>query len=231
MALARAAQRAENEVVGAPVGLMDHVASLCAEPDAALLLDCRTLHSRAVPLRLSAAGLQVLVIDTAVRHAHAGGMYGRRRQECADAAAQLGIAALRDASLADLPRLPEPLRRRVRHVVTEDSRVEAAVRCLDADDVAGLGPLLQRSHASLRDDFEVSVPELDTAVDAAMAAGALGARMTGGGFGGAALALVPRQRSDAVTSAVMRQFAARGFSTPSVFSVEPSGSARRLEVT
>src|SRR4051794_38750910 len=182
MDLALAAQRAEHEVVGAPVGLMDQAVSLLAEPDTAVFLDCRTRATRTVPFRPADSGLHLVVVTTRVHHVHATGGYAERRRECAEAAQQLGLPSLRDATLDDVQRLPDVLRQRARHVVTENQRVEQAVACLDAGDIDALAPLLASSHASLRDDFAVSVAELDTAVEAAMDAGAVGARMTGGGF-------------------------------------------------
>jgi galactokinase len=230
MTLALAAQRAEHEVVGAPVGVMDQAVSLLAEPETALFLDCRSLVSRPVPFRPSAAGLALLVIDTHVRHAHATGEYAARRRECERAAAALGLTSLRDATLDQVDLLDGALRSRARHVVTENARVQAAVDALLAGDVAALGPLLWQSHDSLRDDFAVSVPELDTAVAAAGETGALGARMTGGGFGGCAIALVRERGRPMVTEGVLRAFASAGFAQPDVFAVQPSGGARRVEV-
>jgi galactokinase len=227
--LARAAQRAEHEVVGAPVGLMDQAVSLLAEPDTALFLDCRTLQTRAVPFRPSDAGLALVVIDTRVRHAHATGGYAERRRDCAEAASLLGVRSLRGADPSDVVRLPSVLARRARHVVNENARVEQAVACLDDGDVHRLGPLLVASHRSLRDDFEVSVAELDVAVDAAVDGGAVGARMTGGGFGGSVLALVPQACITAVAKAVAHAFGSAGFGRPDVFAVQVTGGAHRLE--
>jgi len=231
VALARAGRRAENEAVGAPTGIMDQMASMLGRRDAATFLDCRTLQTRSVPLGFAATGLRLLVIDTLVTHAHSTGGYRDRRAACERGAAALGVPALRDLTPADLPRAAEVLDdvtfRRVRHVVTEDQRVLDAVDVLDAQEPRALGPLLTASHASMRDDFEISVPELDTAVDAATAAGALGARMTGGGFGGAAIALVEDGRSEAVAAAVRAAFAAAGFREPHVFSVSPSAGPAR----
>ena len=231
VALARAGRKAENEAVGAPTGIMDQMASMLGRPDAATFLDCRTLRTRSVPLGFAAAGLRLLVIDTLVSHAHSTGGYRDRRTACERGAAALGVPALRDLTPADLPHAAEVLDdvtfRRVRHVVTEDQRVLDAVDVLDAQEPRALGPILTASHASMRDDFEISVPELDTAVDAAVAAGALGARMTGGGFGGAAIALVEDGRADAVADAVRSAFAAAGFREPHVFSVSPSAGPRR----
>ncbi|NLA10044.1 MAG: galactokinase [Microbacteriaceae bacterium] len=242
-ALARIGQLAENEAAGAPTGIMDQTAALQGTPGAAVLLDCRTHATRSVPLGFAAAGLEVLVIDTRTAHAHAGGGYGARRASCERAARALGVPALRDVGLAGLEAsarlLDDETFRRARHVVTENARVLAAVALLEARDDPGraggpapremraLGALLDASHASLRDDFEVSTPELDLAAEAARAAGALGARMTGGGFGGAAIALAPAAQTVAIADEVTRAFAASGFAPPQLFTVVPSGGARR----
>jgi galactokinase len=235
--LARLAQRAENGFVGVPSGMMDQLASLLCTAGAALFVDIRGDGTRPraeqVPLRLAAAGLSILVIDTQTPHQHAGGEYAARRRSCEEAAAVLGVPALRDVAAADLDaalaRLADGvLRRRVRHVVTENERVLRAVAVLRAGQVAELGPLLTASHASLRDDYEVTVPQLDTAVDAALAAGALGARMTGGGFGGCVLALLPAGAAavQAVRAAVDGAYAAAGFDPPGYFVADPSAGAR-----
>ncbi len=230
--LARVGQRAENVVVGAPTGIMDQSASLLGETDAAVFLDCRTLVADIVPLGLAEAGLAVLVIDTRVSHAHADGGYAARRAACERGAAALGVPALRDLGEEDLERAQDVLDdetfRRVRHVVTEDARVLAAVEAVRHQGPSALGPLLLASHASMRDDFEISIPELDLAVETAVAAGALGARMTGGGFGGAAIALVPVGLVDAVQTAVAGAFAAAGFMEPGLFTVRAAAGAAVL---
>lgn len=229
--LAQAGRRAENEAVGAPTGIMDQMASMLGRADAATFLDCRTLETRSIPTGFGAEGLELLVIDTQVKHAHSTGGYRERRDACERGAALLGIPALRDATPADLPRAAELMDdvtfRRVRHVVTENQRVLDTVATLEARGPRAIGDLLVASHASMRDDFEISVPELDTAVDTALAAGAIGARMTGGGFGGAAVALVDRDRVAAVTDAVERAFADAGFAAPHIFTVAPSSGPRR----
>ncbi|SDM15414.1 galactokinase [Microbacterium azadirachtae] len=229
--LAQAGRRAENEAVGAPTGIMDQMASMLGHADAAVFLDCRSLETRSIPLGFAEAGLEVLVIDTGVKHAHSTGGYGERRASCERGAAALGIAALRDATPADLPRAAELLDevdfRRVRHVVTEDQRVLDTVAALAADGPRAIGDLLVASHASLRDDFDVSIPELDAAVEAALAHGAIGARMTGGGFGGAAIALVDHDAVERVSDAVRRAFADAGFAEPHLFTVTPSDGPRR----
>ena len=229
--LAQAGRRAENEAVGAPTGIMDQMASMLGQADAAVFLDCRSLEARSIPLGFAEAGLEVLVIDTGVKHAHSTGGYGERRASCERGAAALGVAALRDVTPADLARAAQLLDpvdfRRVRHVVTEDQRVLDTVAALAADGPRAIGDLLVASHASLRDDFEVSVPELDVAVDTALAHGAIGARMTGGGFGGAAIALVDHSGVAAVSDAVRAAFSAHGFAEPHVFTVVPSDGPRR----
>ncbi|MHC3000075.1 galactokinase [Microbacterium sp. HJ5] len=231
VALAQAGRRAENEAVGAPTGIMDQMASMLGRADAAIFLDCRSLDTRVVDLGFEAAGLDLVVIDTRVSHSHSTGGYGDRRAACERGAAIMGVPALRDLSVADLARAAELMDdvtfRRVRHVVTEDQRVLATVRLLSEEGPAAIGDLLVASHASMRDDFEISVPELDTAVDTALAAGAIGARMTGGGFGGAAIALIARDRVERLTDAVTAAFAASGFARPSIFTVTPSAGAAR----
>ncbi|WP_295786412.1 galactokinase [uncultured Microbacterium sp.] len=231
VALARVGRIAENDAVGAPTGIMDQMASMLGVADAATFLDCRTLETRAVPLGFADAGLAILVVDTLVEHAHSTGGYRERREACERGAAAFGVASLRDLTVDDLPRAAEMLddvtHRRVRHVVTENQRVLDTVAALDADGPAAIGDLLVASHASMRDDFEISVPELDLAVETTLAAGALGARMTGGGFGGAAIALMPVGLIPAATEAVLGAFAASGFRRPNVFTVTPSEGARR----
>jgi len=232
--LAHASQRAENEIAGAPTGIMDQFASLLGEPDAAVFLDCRSEQARIVPLRLHAAALSLVLIDTGQRHSHAAGGYADRRASCERAARQLGVPALRDIGVADLPVaarvLDEETFRRVRHVVTENERVSATVRALLADDMVAVGRLLTDSHASMRDDFEISTPALDLAVEVALGAGALGARMTGDGFGGAVIALMPRSSAAAVAPAAADTFGSAGWPAPSVRAVTPSRGARRETV-
>ena len=230
---ARLARRCENEYVGAPTGLMDQAASTLCEAANALFLDCRSADHRQVPLDLGAAGLELLVLDTRTPHSHVTGHYGDRRRSCEEAAKILGVPALRDITLdgldAALARLPDDvMRRRVRHVVTEDARVLQAVAVADDGRPADLAPLLDASHASMRDDFEITVPSVDLAVEAARAAGAHGARMTGGGFGGCIIALVPQGASDRVGEAVAAAFADAGFGAPAWFVGVPSAGARRL---
>lgn len=229
--LAQAGRRAENEAVGAPTGIMDQMASMLGRADAAIFLDCRSFDAEVVELGFAPAGLELLVMDTRVAHAHSTGGYGERRASCELGASLMGVAALRDLSVDDLPRAEEIMDdvtyRRVRHVVTEDQRVLDTVRILREEGPRAIGSLLDASHVSMRDDFEISVPELDLAVDTARAAGALGARMTGGGFGGSAIALVEHEQVTAVTEAVEAAFAAAGFTAPNIFTVHPSDGARR----
>lgn len=231
--LARTGQLAENDFVGMPCGILDQMASASCVEGHVLHLDTRDLAGRQVPFDMAAEGLRLLVVDTRVKHAHADGAYARRRAECEAGAAALGVPFLRDVPFAELDaalaRLgDEAVRRRVRHVVTEDRRVARVVELLDAGRAREIGPLLTEGHASLRDDFEVSCPELDLAVDSANAAGALGSRMTGGGFGGSAIALVPEEAVATVGKAVTEAFAAGGLAVPRVFEAIPSPGARRL---
>jgi galactokinase len=227
--LIAAAVRAENEVVGAATGGMDQTVALLAEEGAALLVDTSDGRTEPVPLGLAEAGLRLLVIDTRVRHALADGQYGRRRRDCEEAARLLGVPMLAAAGPADVERLTDPrLRARARHVVTEVQRVDEFVALVRAGRVAECGPLLDASHASLRDDYEVSAVELDTVVAAATAAGALGARMTGGGFGGSAIALVPDAAVPAVQDAVVAACRERGLTTPATLPVSSGPAARRI---
>ncbi len=231
--LAALARRGENDFVGVPTGIMDQLAALLCRAGQALLLDCRSGAGTAVPLNPPAAGLALLVIDTRARHALADGRYAARRRACADAAATLGARSLRDitddaGALARLARLAEPaLRRPAQHVVSEDRRVLAAAELLRAGHQAAVGALLTASHQSLRDQFEVSWPQADAAVGAAIDAGAAGARMTGGGFGGCVIALMPADRAAHVRRAVAERFARRRWPAPRYMDAIPSRGARR----
>lgn len=230
--LALLAQRAEAEVAGVPTGVMDQLAVMLGRDGHAILIDTQTLAADAVPLAPREAGLALLVLDTRVPRRLAEGAYGERRAQCEQAARILGVDALRDASPEDVEAraadLGDVLHRRARHVTTENARVLEAVAALRGGDFAVLGALLDASHASLRDDYEVSAPALDLAVGSAIAAGALGARMTGAGFGGCALALVPAERVDAVATAVAGAFESAGLDEPETFEVTPAAGARRL---
>lgn len=232
--LALVARRAENDYVGAPTGVMDQLVSVHGRAGHAVLLDTRSLQVQPLPFDPPAHGLQLLVVDTRAPHRLADGQYAVRRSTCEQAASALGVPALRDLQVdglaAALGRLPDEVsRRRVRHVVTENARVlEVAAILRSGSDLHAIGPALTASHASLREDFEVTVPQLDVAVEAALSAGAHGARMTGGGFGGCVIALVDDDRSAAVVLAVERAFAAAGFDDPRVFAAVASDGARRL---
>ncbi|WP_353816446.1 galactokinase [Agromyces sp. SYSU T00266] len=229
--LAKIGRLAENRVVGAPTGIMDQSASLLGEADAGVFLDCRSLDADVIPLGFAEAGLSLLVIDTRVSHAHATGGYAARRASCEAGAASLGAESLRDVRVDDLDRARELLDdetfRRVRHVVTENQRVLDTVRTLREQGPGAIGPLLDASHVSMRDDFEISVPELDLAVETAQANGAIGARMTGGGFGGAAIALVIDALVPVVARKVAEAFAEHGYREPGVFTVHAAQGARR----
>ncbi|MFI6075292.1 galactokinase [Actinoplanes sp. NPDC051343] len=221
------AQRAENVYVGAPTGILDQSASIRCQEGRALFLDCRSFEVEQIPFDLAAAGLAILVINSNAPHQHVDGEYGARRKSCEAAAAALGVPALRDISVDGLPAAlaaldDDVMRRRVRHVVTEDQRVLDTVALLRAGKVREIGPLLTASHASMRDDFEITVDQVDVAVQAALDAGAYGARMTGGGFGGCVLALIDADRAAEVTGAVDAAYAARGF-TPATSWIAVAG--------
>jgi galactokinase len=230
--LAAIAQRGENDVVGVPCGIMDQMAALTCRAAHVLLLDCRSLEADQVPFAPADAGLALLVVDTRVSHALADGAYAERRAACEQAAGVLGVRALRDANRAGLDaardRLGELRYRRARHVVGENARVLEVAALLRAGRPEAVGGALLASHASLRDDYQVSAPELDAAVEAAVTAGALGARMTGAGFGGCALALVPAEAAADTGKAVAAAFAERGFREPAVFDVRPADGAARV---
>jgi galactokinase len=186
--LAKLCSRVENDWVGAETGLLDQLASLCGEPDHAIRIDFRSLEIAPVPLELG--DWTLVTLDSGAAHSHAQSGYNDRRRECRAACERLGIASLRDASAPDLDRLPEPLASRARHVITENARVDAMVRALARNDLDEAGRLLDASHASLRDDYAASVPEVERTVATLKDAGAAGARMVGGGFGGSVLALL-----------------------------------------
>ncbi len=218
--------RAETEVAGAPTGGMDQTVAMFAEPDTALLIDFDDGSTRAVPLALDAAGLAILVVDTGVSHALVDGGYASRRADCEAAVERLGVASLREATAEQVATLDDDrIRRRARHVVTEIDRVTRAVDAITVGDWPALGELFAASHASMRDDFEISCPELDVAVEASVAAGAVGARMTGGGFGGSAVAVVPARAVAEVTDAVAKAFEAQRFTAPTFLLADPSAAA------
>ena len=227
-----ATQRAENDFVGAPTGIMDQSASLRGAKDHAVFLDCRDQSVRLVPFETEPAGLVLLVIDTKVSHSHSDGGYASRRASCELGAEVLGVKALRDVGVEDLDEaaglLDEVTFRRVRHVVTENDRVLQTVELLGSAGPGAIGPLLDASHRSMRDDFEISCPELDLAVDTSRTSGAIGARMTGGGFGGAAIALTPLSAEQEVRTAVEQAFSRAGYRKPDIFTVTPAAGAMRL---
>ncbi len=234
-ALAAACVRAENEIAGAPTGGMDQAAALRSRAGHALLLDCTDFSGRQVPFDATAAGLAVLVIDTKVHHALVDGQYGSRRDVCETAARVLGVGRLGELAAADLDatlaRLDDEEQvRRVRHVVTEIARVREAAGLLDSGRLRALGPVLDASHSSLREDYEVSCAELDLACTVANEAGALGARMTGGGFGGSAIALVDADRVESVADSVSSAFSRNGFGEPAFLRAIPSGAGHRVGI-
>jgi galactokinase len=232
--LAAAARRAENDVVGAPTGVMDQMASLHGRAGNLVFIDTRSLTVEPVPFDPPSAGLALLVIDSRAPHALVDGEYAERHRSCEQAVQILGVRALRDVSVDGLDdalsRLGDGLlQKRVRHIVTENARVLEVVGALrHGDDPRVIGPALTASHASMRDDFEITVPEVDTAVAAALEAGAHGARMTGGGFGGCVLALVEADAVDATVRAVEAAYASKGFRPPSAFVATACDGARRL---
>ncbi|MFI6089089.1 galactokinase [Streptomyces sp. NPDC051218] len=230
--LAVLAQRAENAFVGVPCGVMDQMASACATEGHALHLDCRDLAIRQVPFDLAAHGLRLLVVDTRVKHELGDGAYAERRAGCEEGARQLGVSHLRDVPYAELlaalaKLTDEKIRRYVRHIVSDDHRVEQVIGLLDAGEVRAIGPVLTEGHASLRDDLRISCEELDLVVSCANAAGAIGARMTGGGFGGSAIVLVEEADAEPVTKSILEAFTSAGFTAPRVFPAVPSAGARR----
>lgn len=229
--LARLGRVAENEAVGAPTGLLDQAASMLGQEDHAVFLDCDTEHAEPVALHLREENLQILVIDSRVEHDHATGGYGDRRESCEKGAAALGTPNLRQVGVDDLARasalLDEETYRRVRHVVTENARVLETVAALREGGPRAIGEMMVASHASMRDDFEITVPEIDLACETAVAHGAIGARMTGGGFGGSSIALVPSSAVAEISAAIQRALAQAGMREPTIFTVTPSQGARR----
>jgi galactokinase len=232
--IARAARRAETEGVGVPVGPMDPMVSMCGKAGHALFLDCQTLDIDHVPFRVSVGDSPtVIVIDTRTPRRLAGGEYAERRRACVGAAVALNVASLREVTLDMLQQdddlLTDDQRRRARHVITENSRVLAAVDAMRDDNFEALGKLLSASHRSLADDFGVSIPELDVAAEAAVDAGAYGARMTGAGFGGCVIALVPTERVHQVQEALTSAFRERDFDPPGFLHAKPSAGAHRID--
>lgn len=231
--LARATQKAENDYVGMPCGIMDQSVSLMGREGSALLLDCRDLTTESVPFDVASQGLELLIIDTQAHHALVDGGYAERRASCESVAAKFSIPSMRNLSMEVLDSRKNEITEveyiRARHAVTEIARVKDAVAALKASDFTTLGRLINESHISLRDDYTVSCPELDVAVDASLEAGALGSRMVGGGFGGSAIALIKADQIDAVKEAIKKFYAAKGFKAPRFFTSLPSaGASARL---
>jgi len=230
--LARLTQKAENQYVGVPCGIMDQSVSLMATRGFALLLDCRDLSTRNIPFDVASSGLELLIIDTQAHHALTDGGYAERRASCESAVAKLGITSLRELSMEQLEAsravLTETEFIRVRHAVTEMKRVLDCVDALSNSDFEKVGHLINQSHSSLRDDYTVSCPELDTAVDAANAAGALGSRMVGGGFGGSAIALIQASKTSETIKAIEKAFSDKGFKAPRFFTSLPSQGAELI---
>jgi galactokinase len=231
--LVSVARQSENDFVGLPNGGMDQLASVFGQQDHALLCDMRSLDVEPVRFDLHQAGLTLLVIDSRAPHRLTDGQYAQRRASCDEAARRLGVAALRDVSLAELPAAlasldNDELRRRTRHVVTENDRTLAVAALLRSDQVREIGPLLSASHASMRDDFEITVPEVDLAAEVLLDAGAYGARMTGGGFGGCVIAVVDADNADDAAHAVTAAFRGRGFTAPESFTATAAPGTHQL---
>ena len=230
--LARLTQKAENQYVGVPCGIMDQSVSLMATQGSALLLDCRDLTTKNIPFDVASSGLELLIIDTQAHHALTDGGYAERRSSCESVVAKLGITSLRELSMEQLEiscgLLTETEFVRARHAVTEMKRVLECVEALSNSDFEKVGQLINQSHTSLRDDYTVSCPELDTAVEAALAAGALGSRMVGGGFGGSAIALIQASKTTETIKAVEKAFSSKGFKAPRFFTSLPSQGAELL---
>ncbi|MFT4185923.1 MAG: galactokinase [Micrococcaceae bacterium] len=231
--LATYCQKAENEVAGAPTGIMDQSASLLGKKDYALYLDCRSLDTDLVPLNLDKTQVSILVVDTQVKHALADGQgYTQRKNSCDKAAKILGVPSLRDIDVTELPeakeKLDEETYKRLHHIVTENERVLKTIKTLEDGTIEDIGKLLNESHVSMRDDFEISCPELDLAVKTAQDNGAIGARMTGGGFGGAALAVVKNSDIDKVSEAIKKAFEKASYKAPNIFTVTAGEGAHKL---
>ena len=228
--LARLTQRAENDYVGVPCGIMDQSISLMARAGYGLLLDCQDLSTRHIKIDFASKSLRLLIIDTQAHHALTDGGYAKRRESCEEVAKIFSIPSLRQLSMESLlahkAKLSELQFKRARHGVSEMLRVLDAVKALEAEDFEALGQLLNQSHNSLRDDYEVSCPELDLAVDTALSSGALGARMVGGGFGGSAIALIKESDAGTISSIIERAFAKNGFKAPRFFDSLPSDGAK-----
>lgn len=230
--LARLTQKAENQYVGVPCGIMDQSVSLMATQGFALLLDCRDLSTRNIPFDVASHNLELLIIDTQAHHALTDGGYAERRASCESVAVKLGVKSMRELTLNQLESGREQLTDteyiRARHAVSEMTRVLDCVEALALGDFARVGQLLNQSHASLRDDYTVSCPELNTTVDASIAAGAMGSRMVGGGFGGSAIALIEVSKTAQTIHAIEKAFAENEFKAPRFFTSLPSQGAEIL---
>ena len=231
--LARLTQKAENEYVGVPCGIMDQSVSLMAKTGSALLLDCRDLSVRHVVFDVASNGLELLIIDTQAHHSLTDGGYAERRASCDSVVAKLGIRSMRELTLEKLETSKDQITKtefmRARHAVSEIARVIDAVAALEAKNFIELGALLNASHTSLRDDYDVSCPELNAAVNAALSAGALGARMVGGGFGGSAIALIKASQTQEVINAIEIEFKRNSFKAPRFFTSLPSQGAEIIQ--
>jgi galactokinase len=229
---ARIAQRAENDYVGAPTGLLDQLASLCGEPRKALMIDFREVTVRPVAFDPDASGVALLLINSRAPHEHAGGEYAARRASCERAAADLGVSSLRevqDRGVAALGAVADPIdKRRARHILTDNQRVLEVVEALRESDFAAMGRLFNASQESMRYDFEITTAHIDLIADTAVGAGALGARMTGGGFGGCVIALVPDDKADSVGDAVRRAVADAGYDEPTITRTRAGKGAEQL---
>jgi galactokinase len=230
--LARLTQKAENQYVGVPCGIMDQSVSLMAATGSALLLDCRDLSTRNIPFDVASHGLELLIIDTQAHHALTDGGYAERRASCESVATKLAVKSMRELTMAQLDASRDQLTAteyiRARHAVSEMKRVLDCVDALSNGDFVKVGQLINESHVSLRDDYTVSCAELDTAVDASLAAGALGSRMVGGGFGGSAIALIQAAKTTETIRAVEKAFADKKFKAPRFFTSLPSQGAELL---
>ena len=230
--LARLTQKAENQYVGVPCGIMDQSVSLMATQGSALLLDCRDLSTKNISFDVASNGLELLIIDTQAHHALTDGGYAERRASCESVVVKLGITSLRELSMEQLENsralLTETEFVRARHAVTEMKRVLECVDALSNSDFEKVGHLINQSHTSLRDDYTVSCPELDTAVEAALSAGALGSRMVGGGFGGSAIALIQASKTKETIKLIEKAFSNKGFKAPRFFASLPSQGAELL---
>ena len=231
--LARLAQKGENEYVGVPCGIMDQSVSLMAKRGSALLLDCRDLTSRDIAFDVASHGLELLIIDTQAHHSLTDGGYAQRRASCDGVVAKLAVRSMRELTMEKLEASHDLISTtefmRARHAVTEIARVLDAVKALESKNFTTLGHLLNASHASLRDDYDVSCPELNTAVDAAITAGALGARMVGGGFGGSAIALIKASHTQEMIKSIEVAFESKRFKTPRFFTSLPSQGAEIIQ--